>query len=253
MAARRNNRRRRRRGRFAFLYQLLSVCLILAAILAGCVVFFKVEEVAVSGQSKYTAEEIIQASGIERGDNLFLLNKVRVYRRILNSLPYVDQVSLRRGLPDTVVITVSECVPAFCLEWEGSWWILDGKGKLLEQTGQAGTQGLAVVTGLTPILPTAGSALAVGEENTPKLDSLLALLSALSERGMLEQVGSVDLSQSAVLSLEYGGRFTVELPMRAEDFSQRVRWLEATLEQLEENESGTIDLTGDDAVRFIPD
>jgi cell division protein FtsQ len=252
MAARRNNRRRHRRGRFGFLYKLLSVCLILAAILAGCVVFFKVEEVAVSGQNKYTADEIIQASGIRRGDNLFLLNKVQTYRKILSALPYVDQVSLRRGLPNTVIIAVSECTPAVCLEWEGSWWILDAKGKLLEKTDRNGVGGLAVVTGLTPILPTPGSKLAVGDENSAKLKSLIQLLEALSARGMMDQVDSVDLSQSSEIAMGYGGRFTVELPMLAEDFDQRTRWLEATLAQLAENESGTIDLTGDDAVRVIP-
>ena len=67
MAARRNRRgRRRNRGRFGFLYKLLSFLLILAAIFAGCVVFFRVETVAVTGQSPYSQEEIIQASGVER-------------------------------------------------------------------------------------------------------------------------------------------------------------------------------------------
>lgn len=43
MAARRNRRgRRRNRGRFSALYKLLSVLIIFAAILMGCVVFFRV-------------------------------------------------------------------------------------------------------------------------------------------------------------------------------------------------------------------
>ena len=41
MAVRRNRRsRRRNRGRFGFLYKLLSTLVICAAILLGCVVFF---------------------------------------------------------------------------------------------------------------------------------------------------------------------------------------------------------------------
>ena len=43
MAARKNNRgRRRNRGRFGFLYVLLSFILIVAAILVGSMVFFRV-------------------------------------------------------------------------------------------------------------------------------------------------------------------------------------------------------------------
>ncbi len=52
MAARRNRRgRRRNRGRFSALYKLLSVLIIFAAILMGCVVFFRVSTVEITGDS----------------------------------------------------------------------------------------------------------------------------------------------------------------------------------------------------------
>ena len=49
MAARRNKRKRRNRGRFGFLYKVLSAAVIVAAIVAGCAVFFRVENIEVSG------------------------------------------------------------------------------------------------------------------------------------------------------------------------------------------------------------
>ena len=59
MAARRNRRRRRRnRGRFGFLYKLMSALIICAAILAGCIVFFRVDVVVVDGNVRYTSEEM---------------------------------------------------------------------------------------------------------------------------------------------------------------------------------------------------
>ena len=62
LAARRNRKgRRRNRGRFGFLYKLLSTLIIFAAILAGCVVFFRVNTMVVEGNNRYTAEEIIAA------------------------------------------------------------------------------------------------------------------------------------------------------------------------------------------------
>ena len=135
MAARRSNKRKRRnRGRFGILYQFLSLVIILVVIAAGCVVFFRVDEVTVDGESKYTAEEIIAASGIEQGDNLFLISPVQTGRKIASVLPYVDNVNVRRALPDGVVITVTECMPAAVIQGNGSWWIIDAKGKVLEQT-----------------------------------------------------------------------------------------------------------------------
>ena len=107
MAARRNRRGRRNRGRFGALYKLLSAVLILAAIVLGCVVFFRVNTVEVVGDSPYTAEEIIAVSGVEQGDNLFALNKYQISSRIYTQLPYIDTVNFVRRYPDTLVIHVT--------------------------------------------------------------------------------------------------------------------------------------------------
>jgi cell division protein FtsQ len=251
MSQRRSNRKRRRRGRFGFLYKLLSVILILAAIFAGCVVFFRVSGVTVTGNARYTAEEIISAAGVEEGDNLFLLNKYQIARSILTKLPYVNEVNIRRGLPDILQINVTECAPVASLQSGMDWWVLDTKGKLLEQGDEALGAEYAVVTGLTPILPSVGSKLAVGEENSAKLQSLTELLSALFERSMAGKVSAIDLSSVASLTLRYDGRFTVELPMTA-DFSRKVWQLEEVVAMLQSNESGYLDLTGDKGY-FRPD
>ena len=111
MAARRNRHgRRRNRGRFGFLYKLLSALLIFAALLVGCVVFFRVNTVVVSGNSRYAEAEVIQSSGVEQGDNLFALNKYQISRQIYTQLPYVDEVSIHRKLPDTLLIQVTESI-----------------------------------------------------------------------------------------------------------------------------------------------
>ena len=68
MAARRNRgRRRRNRGRFGGLYKLLSILVIFAAILMGCIICFRANTMVVTGNSRYTQEEIIAAAGWSRG------------------------------------------------------------------------------------------------------------------------------------------------------------------------------------------
>lgn len=251
MAYRRSKRKRRRRGRFGFLYKILSIILILSAVIAGCVVFFRVAEVSVTGNSRYTAEEVISAAGVTEGENLLLLNKYRIARKILTGLPYINEVSIRRKLPETLQLTVTECIPVASFQDGTDWWILDANGKLLEKGDEALGSRYAVVTGLTPILPTVGSKLAVGDENSFRLESLTALLTALSDRGMADMVNAVDLTGVAELTLRYDGRFTVVLPMTT-DFPRKVWRLQEVVALLESNESGTIDLTGEKGY-FRPD
>ena len=121
MAARRNRRgRRRNRGRFGGLYKLLSILIIFAAILAGCIIFFRVNTMVVSGNARYTQEEVIAAAGVERGDNLFTLNKYQIADRILTQLPYVEDVSISRKLPDALIFEVAESSGVACTMWTGA-------------------------------------------------------------------------------------------------------------------------------------
>ena len=86
MARNRSTNRRRRRGRFSF----LCILLIAGAVVAALTVFFKVQSITVSGNARYTSEEVVAASGIEIEDNLFLLNKYSAAQAIFEKLPYVE-------------------------------------------------------------------------------------------------------------------------------------------------------------------
>ena len=55
--------------------RLLIMAAIVAAVIFGVAIFFKVNTVEVQGNTIYSAEEIRSASGIQKGDNLFTLNK----------------------------------------------------------------------------------------------------------------------------------------------------------------------------------
>ena len=88
------------------------------------------------------------------------------------------------------------------------------------------------------------------DADSAKLNSLLQLLRAFSDREMAEKVSSIDLTSTANIILEYDGRFTVKIPMNPENFALKVRALDETVAQLQTNESGSIDLTREDKVYF---
>lgn len=245
MAARRRKKRRRNRGRFGFLYKLLSTLLIFAAILTGCIVFFRVDEIVVTGQSKYTAEQIIAAAGVEEGENLFRLNKYDMDRQVRTKLPYIDEIIISRKLPATLVLKVTESTAVAALESGGNWWLLDARCKLLEQGDATLTQGRAVLTGLTPLSPSVGLCLVAEEEDQQKLESLSQLLAALQERGMANQVSEfIDFSSDNEIRFGYNNTLTVEMPL-FDDFSGQTWRLQRALEELEEKNgtvSGTLHL-----------
>jgi len=250
MARRKRNNRRRRRGSFAFLYQLLCFVLIGGAIIAALILFFKVETIAVDGNSRYSAQEVTDASGVQQGDNLFFMNKYDVAGRISGALPYVESVSINRGLPDTLHIHVQECRCGVVLEQEGQTWILCSSGKIVDAPEGSAAEGWAVVTGLSITEPQVGAPTTADETNEPIRKQLLEILAQLRKKGMLADVQEIHLEKSEYISIRYLDRFDVEVPWGA-DFDYKLNFLAAVVAKLEDYETGTLKMMTDGEARLI--
>ena len=257
MAARknRNRQRRRRRGRFGVLYKLLSFLLIFSALVAGCVVFFRVDQVTVTGSDRYTAQEIIAASGVEQGDNLFLINKPQVVRAITRKLPYIEAVTPVKALPDTLELHIIESRAAAVLEGEEGRWLLNASGKLVEKEGAERKEGLPLVTGLHPVTPNRGGRLTVELEEQVRLEGLKGLLAALEARGMEENVKTfIDLTSANAIYFDYGEELTVVVPTSG-NFDRLIFSLQRVVETFQNNGerlTGTLDMTyGDKQARLL--
>lgn len=249
--ARHNRRRYRKKGRFGFLYKMLAVIALAVAVVMGGTVFFRVEEMVVAGNVRYSAQQVIDASGIVQGDNLFGMNKFDTARRIRRQLPYVEGVNIRRGWPDTLILTVTECQAAARLAGEQGEWLISKSGKVLELVEIADT-GVIRVDGLNAVQPETGSFLVVREEQQTRSDGLLALLQGLDRCDMLEKVTWIDMTSPSRIFMDYDGRFTVKLPVNA-DFDYLLGAMGKAVATLEEYETGNLDLTVKDyTVVFSP-
>ena len=237
---RRHQSRRRRRGRFSGLYRFFAVVAVLAAVIAACVVFFRINTVTVQGNSRYAAEEIIEASGIVNGDNLIAISKSQIASAIRMKLPYVESVSIQRKLPDGVELTVRERVAVASVDSSGGRWLISSQGKILEE---AGNQSVVIVKGLQAVDPYAGGNLEVAEEDANTLDHVLSLLDALEAQNMLPGSRELDCSHSAYLTLSWD-IYTIKFP-RGGDYAYFLRFVQRALasEDMPQNEPGTIDLT----------
>ena len=254
MAQNSRTKRRRRRGRGSLgpLMRALSVVLTAVVIVAALTLFFKVDQVIVSGNSRYSQDEIVEVSGVRQGDNLILLNKYQIARQLYSKLPYITDVRVNRNLPDKLLIEVTETRAALALESGGAWWLLSEAGKVLDTAEATEVEGYLLLRGVTAEGITIGQQLRLAEGNL-STERLLELVAALSERGMLESADSVDATDGEILHIGYDGRFDVELYYDA-DFDFKFDCLRAVVERLEPNETAILRMTMEDEneVRFIP-
>ena len=250
-----------------FLLRLLTVVAAVAALVLGMSIFFKVDVVNVAGGTKYTPWEVMQASGIQEGDNLLTLNKSRVVGKIKTQLPYVDEVRIGIKLHNTVNIEITELSVTYAIQEDGGdWWLMDAEGKLLEPIPPIDAKFCTQVLGITVTEPQAGQQ-AVATEPEPetivetnaagettevelpvtvygqeKLNAALTILQSLEENSILGEMESVDVSDMGNIELWYGDRYNI-LMGDATQISRKVRSFKLAIDQLSEYQTGILDVS----------
>lgn len=227
--------------------KLLIMAALVAAVVFGVAIFFKVGRIEVQGNTIYASDKIIEASGLELGDNLLTVSRATVGGNVKAALPYVDQVSVGRVLPDTVVISVKESQLAFAAATDtNTVWLISPSGKALERIDASLQEQYPQIIGVTLNNPTAGQS--VTAVNQSALDAVLSLFSELDGTGILEHTASVNVEKEYDMVLQYDDRYEIDLGS-TDRLDYKVQYLQAILKELSDFQAGTIDLTLSEANR----
>lgn len=242
----------RKRKRKRSLLAPISFILVFAAIVFGMGVFFRVQTIEVNGSVSYTDEEIINASGVDIGDNLFFINRFSVSSRIFSRMPLVEEASIERILPNKIVIDVEESYALAYVSWQGQDWMMTGNCKLLGTAAPGELDGLIHLLNVTPVNPEAGSVMEVEQDERLKLTYLQSLLHAMQVLDMTGDVEQLDMQNPANPTFTYLDRFIVKMgPNDNTDY--KLRMLLSAVAQMESDLTGTIDLSEGTAVHVSPD
>ena len=188
----------------------IIVFLIAAAIfiLLSTTVFFNVEHITVEGASNYTAEEIIEASGIKAGDNLVRTSTDKCAEQIESRLVYIETAKVTRAFPNTMVITVEASVPAANFICDDYTLLISGGGKVLDKL-QEQKAGLLNFVGTDP-MPELIPGAQFQSEDEHKDSAVKKLMEYFSENDS-EHITLVDVTDRSEISYTYDGRITVRL------------------------------------------
>ena len=188
----------------------IIVFLIAAAIfiLLSTTVFFNVEHITVEGASNYTAEEIIEASGIMAGDNLVRTSTDKCAEQIESRLVYIEKAKVTRAFPNTMVINVEASIPAANFICDDYTLLISGGGKVLDKL-QEQKAGLLNFVGTDP-MPELIPGAQFQSEDEHKDNAVKKLMEYFSENDS-EHITLVDVTDRSEISYTYDGRITVKL------------------------------------------
>ena len=243
---------KQKNGGGGFFFGSVSFVIICVALVLAISVFFKVSLIEVTGNERYTDEEVIEASGLKTGDNLVFLNRERAQTRLYENLVYISGAKVSRKLPNKVVIELMESGAAAVVETDGGRWMIDKNCRLLGECTTVEAANYISVMGLCGISPKEGDELSGAAEDAPRIKYLKEILTAMSDRQILSDVGTLDMSNIASPQFSYTERFTVKLG-KNEYVENKLEMLLGAVSKLEPEEHGTIDLSEEKKAHFSPD
>jgi cell division protein FtsQ len=104
-----------------------------------------IKHIAFQGNRHMTDDELKAFIGIHPGESLVMVSSRKVAQRLLQS-PWVRSVNVRKEFPDSILLQIAEAEPFALLDMSGHLFLVDEKGKFLEELKDASVPFLPVIT-----------------------------------------------------------------------------------------------------------
>ena len=191
---------------------------------------FAVERVEVAGQSQLSVDQVVAASGLAPGQNLFQLDARRAVAGV-EALPMVRRAELVRAFPNRVTLLVEERQP-FVLVHAGTLYWVDEQGVPLGPETRAVALDAPLVSAAGVSAAGADDVAAAGRTPSERVAAGVALVRTLmrAQSPLLREISEVDVSrpEGLVLYMLDG----VEVRLGREDWDDRLGRLSGVLGQL---------------------
>ena len=212
----------KKRRRISLARLALILLLLLIAVTAGVVLLllyapdkpaadglFRVQQVTVSGDTRYDAQELIAVSQIAPGQSVFNIDGERAVANLLARFPYLDEVQVERPAYNTVNLRVHETAEWAAVAYGDRWLILGENGRGLFTEPIAGTRPLRYLylSGVSLTEQAGVGKLSLPEETLTLTRSLLAACRANG----LEPIDRIDLARANAIEVSWCGQITLKL------------------------------------------
>ncbi len=126
-------REHRKESKIIFVVGAILVFLLaLSAVVSLILLMFPVVEIEVTGDSRYSYAEIIEATGIKKGARLYFVNEGKAESKALEKLSYLESVEVNSYFPNRVKIEIKEFDDIYLLYHERGYCYVNGDFEILE-------------------------------------------------------------------------------------------------------------------------
>lgn len=184
-------------------FLILASIFILAAFIYLCItMLFNVDRVEIIGNTIYDTRDLIETSGIEKGENLFEVDTEYAESKLYSVYNYIEEIEVKRNFPNSVIITIVEAKPFAVIEEADGFTLVSMGGKVLERGLEEPPYGMMTVRGMSTVTNT--------EDDIKRMELMKSIINAMEELKM-EGYNFLNLSDTLDITMIYENRVKVVL------------------------------------------
>ncbi len=205
---------------------------------------FNIERIILEGSS-LTTEEVAKFCDIDLPVNIFEINLDEVAIDIKRLHPEIEDVFVKRRLPDTLLISIERRKPVAEIKVQDRFYQVDKDGFILPGYSTDSSLELPEIVGLRESIILRSL---LKECNSDRLHYALRILKSLKENGIVKfhKVGSIDVSNSRSIIFILDDK--VEVRLKRDDCERKIKVLGESLPSIDLDEVEYIDLRFEDVV-----
>lgn len=208
---RRNNAQRhkkRRKKNYMLHYVLLSIIFIITFIILSFTVLFNIKEIIVTGNATLEPTEIITQSGILKGDNLLLIDKSKIEKKIMDKTYLLDNVTVKRKFPATVELNLEMSDATFGVKYGGMHYYFSETKRLIARTEENSKPEVIVFRGIELEKMNLGDYLNTKDEDALQISQ--EILTAI-KNSKLTDISYVDMRDDVNVDIYYKNQIQIKV------------------------------------------
>lgn len=236
---------------------MLAVTIVMCVLfLISCILlvrgWMRIGRMEVRGMTRYSNEDIINASGVARGDLLYGISYEQVEKNILHGCPYLSDIEVTGHFPSTLCITVlEERSPQWYIALADGFYVLDSELVMLSESNSERPLLEEGVTKL--ILPSLNSVMRgevplfgvdaeTGERDERLVRRTVEIIDTVRQTTFKKRMTELDVSDITNVTFVVDGKYRVEIGSDLSELSARLREVEVIVssESVKNASGGTI-------------
>ena len=228
--------KRQRQRRLIILLICLIVFLLILGVVLSLTIFFPIKNIAVSGSTMYSAGQIIDASGIEKGDNLILLTESSTLEKLKTKLPYIESLQIEKELNGNIKLIVKEAAEYSVVVSGNKYFTVSRSGWVLAERDSIAKNTFEVRGPETECK--VGSDIVY--KNPKEQELIKEIINALKQEKL--NIDYIDISDSLNLKIGVEKRFDVLLGS-SNNIEEKVKHLRGMVSKIAAEKEGKINLS----------